>query len=535
MQKYIYLAFLALSPGLLPAQKSGDPGFCADMLKKAKAALNLNDYTRARDYCEAALPLCPGLAADFGVVQEAVNKGIENEKRRARNGEKYAKKLLAESQMASENFVRKFLKSARADMTARRFDDALEKIKTAAELGVLKPDVAQTYLDNADSSLLHLSHRAALESIRGVAGLGILTPEALGRAYWAIADASIFHLEYDVALECQQAIAALGVLKQEAANALLEIAFWHGETGDVGRAAGLLDTVAQLAGKKIDTRQPYRKAIEAFDADAYNMLMERYYPMMTVMVPLEGGEFDMGSDTSRESDEYLHRQEVSSFQMAKYETTWWQYGLFCKATGRDYESPYWGAEGDNPVVNVSWFDAIIYLNWVNTQFGLDTFYIVDMESKRESNRGDYYDVSPNPEAKKGYRLPTEAEWEFAAGEGSQKRTRYAGTDDDEQLEDYAWYGENSEGRTRRVGTRKANALGLHDMSGNVWEWCWDWYGNYQENPEKDYAGPKEEGSGRVVRGGSWLNYPEYCRVAPRYRSSPANRFDSLGFRLVFVP
>lgn len=535
MRKYFYLAFLALAPGLLPAQKSGDPGFCDTMLKKAKAALNINDYTRARDYCEAALPLCPGLAADFGVVQEAVNKGIENEKRRARNGEKYAKELLAERQMASENFVRKFLNSARADMTARRFNDALEKIKTAAELGVLKPDVAQTYLDNADSSLLHLSHRTALESVRGVAGLGILTPETLGRAYQAIADAGILYLEYDVALECLQAIAALGVLKQEAANALLEIAFWHGETGDVGRAAGLLDTVAQLAGKKIDTRQPHRKAIETFDADAYNRLIERYYPMMTVMVPLEGGEFEMGSDTSRESDEYLHRQKVSSFQMAKYETTWWQYSLFCKATGHDSESPDWGKDGDNPVVNVSWFDAIFYLNWVNTQFGLDTFYIVDMESKREGNWGDYYDVSPNPKAKKGYRLPTEAEWEYAAGEGSQKRTRYAGTDDDEQLEDYAWYGENSEGRTRRVGTRKANALGLHDMSGNVWEWCWDRYGVYPENPDKDYAGPKEEGTFRVVRGGSWNGYPGRCRVANRNRGDPDGRGNSIGIRLVFVP
>lgn len=533
MRKYFYLSFLALAPGLLPAQKSGDPGFCDTMLKKAKAALNINDYTRARDYCEAALPLCPGLAADFGVVQEAVNKGIENEKRRARNGEKYAKELLAESQMASENFVRKFLKSARADMAARRFNDALEKTKTAAELGVLKPEVAQTYLDNADSSLLHLSHRTALESIRGAAGLGILTPEVLGRAYWANVHPSILHLEYDVALEFLQAIAALGVLKQEAANALLEIAFWYGEAGNAERAAGLLDTVAQVAGKKIDTRQPHRKVIEALDADAYNKLMERYYPVMLVKV--EGGAFEMGSDTSRESGEYLHQQEVSSFQMAQYETTWWQYGLFCKATGRDSESPNWGKDGDNPVVNASWFDAIFYLNWVNTQFGLDTFYIVDMESKREGNWGDYYDVSPNPEAKKGYRLPTEAEWEYAAGGGSQKRTRYAGTDDDEQLEDYAWYNENSEGRTRRVGTRKANTLGLHDMSGNVWEWCWDWYGNYPENPDKDYAGPKEEGSNRVVRGGSWISLPEYCRVARRGGSHPDDRLNAFGFRLVFVP
>lgn len=533
MQKYIYFAFLALAPALLPAQKSGDPGFCTEMLRKAKAALNKNDYTRARDYCEAALPLCPGLAADFGVVQEAVNNGIENEKRRARKGEEDAQKNLAERQKANEDFVRKFLKTARADMAAGRFDDALEKIKTAAELGELKPEVSQTYLANADSSLLRRSHRTALESVRGAASLRISTREALGRAYWAIANTSILHLEHDVALECLQAIAALGILKQETANALLEIAFWHGEAGDARRATGLLDTVARIAGQKLDTRQPHRKAIETFDADAYKKLMERYYPVM--LVPVGGGAFEMGSDTSRESTEYLHRQEVSSFQMAKYETTWWQYGLFCKATGRDYSSPRWGADGDNPVVNVSWFDAIFYLNWVNTQFGLDTFYIVDMESKREGSWGDYYDVSPNPDAKKGYRLPTEAEWEYAAGGGTQKRTRYAGTDDDEQLRDYAWYDENSEGRTRRVGTRKANELGLHDMSGNVWEWCWDRYGYYQENPEKDYAGPKEEGSYRVIRGGSWYDFAEYCRSANRYGDGPVNRNYSLGFRLVFVP
>ncbi|HRI62179.1 MAG TPA: formylglycine-generating enzyme family protein, partial [Saprospiraceae bacterium] len=324
------------------------------------------------------------------------------------------------------------------------------------------------------------------------------------------------NLRYEDALQKIKAAASLGALKPEVAKAYLEIAFWYGETGNAQRAKNILDSAALVVSKKIDSDQPHRKAIESFDPGMYAKLMERYYP---VMVQVEGGIFDMGCDPEKRCKD-LHKQEVSSFQMAKYETTWWQYLLFCKATGHEYESPGWGTEGDNPAVYLSWYDAVKYCNWVSKQLG---------ETEAISEKGDgKYSMS----LRGVYRLPTEAEWEYAAKGGSRAdNTIYSGSND---LDSVGWYSDNSGSRARAVGQKKANGLGLYDMSGNVWEWCWDWYGDYKPNSEKDYKGP-DNGSLRVIRGGSWLLPAGYCRAAYRDLNSPDSRYNYFGFRLVFVP
>ncbi len=132
----------------------------------------------------------------------------------------------------------------------------------------------------------------------------------------------------------------------------------------------------------------------------------------------------------------------------------------------------------------------------------------------------------------GYRLPTEAEWEYAAKGGRRHDTTiYSGSND---LDAVGWYDDNSGYHSCAVGKKSANALGLHDMSGTVYEWCWDWYDDYKMDPEKDYKGPPD-GSGRVVRGGSWRNDAGYCRAANRSSSNPGLRDSYIGFRLVFVP
>ncbi len=343
------------------------------------------------------------------------------------------------------------------------------------------------------------------------------------------ADRDILNLRYEDALKKVKAAASLDALKPEVAKVYLEIAFLYGEIGNTERAHCIFDSTMLVVNKKIETAQSHRKAIEAFDSCTYTKLMERYYP---VMVHVDGGTFDMGCAPGEKCGD-LHKQKVSTFQMGKYETTWWQYYLFCRATGHKYESPGWGTEGDNPVVNVNWFDSALYLNWVNKQFGLDTFYI--MENKRKGGYGDYYDVTLNPNAKRGYRLPTEAEWEYASKGGNRPdKTVYSGSND---LDLVGWDDENSGSRTRAVGKKQANALGLYDMSGNVWEWCWDWYDSYKTNPEMDYRGA-DRGSLRVFRGGSW--YPvvfgaESYRTVFRFNSDPDDRSYDFGFRLVFVP
>jgi len=352
------------------------------------------------------------------------------------------------------------------------------------------------------------------------------------------ADRDILNLRYEDALEKIKGAASLEALKPAVAKHYLEIAFWHGETGNLARAAQLLDTIASYtqnaavaAGIRsfpADTaaaRNRLRDAMKMVDAQHFDSLYtKKYYPDM---VTIPGGKFMMGCDQSKDPDCYdnetPHEQEVRSFQIARTETTVWQFALYCAAENRDiseFLESSWSDPGDNPAVNVSWYDAAEYANWVGRQKG-------EKESIYKNADGEY---SMNMQT--GYRLPTEAEWEYAAGAGAD--WKFAGCNTTEELGDYAWYGENSGGRTRGVGLKKPNPFGLYDMSGNVWEWCWDWFGDYPVNPAKDYAGPGE-GSIRVFRGGSWFNGALYCRASFRNFSSPACRNYAIGFRLASAP
>lgn len=128
---------------------------------------------------------------------------------------------------------------------------------------------------------------------------------------------------------------------------------------------------------------------------------------------------------------------------------------------------------------------------------------------------------------KHYRLPTEAEWEFAARGGTRSQGyKYCGSN---SLASVAWYRDNSSG-THRVGSLSPNELGLYDMSGNVWEWCADWFGSYSSNDQTNPTGPTS-GSYRVARGGSWNDAAWYCRVSDRNYREPSNRYGGLGLRL----
>jgi formylglycine-generating enzyme required for sulfatase activity len=131
----------------------------------------------------------------------------------------------------------------------------------------------------------------------------------------------------------------------------------------------------------------------------------------------------------------------------------------------------------------------------------------------------------------GYRLPTEAEWEYAAKGGNKNYLSYEYSGGD-SVDRVAWYDGNSGGSTHPVGTKQANDLGLYDMSGNVYEWCWDWYGTYGSENQNNPAGPASPGTSRVARGGSWFNEVRGVRLSNRYYGTPSYRLIILGFRLV---
>jgi len=349
----------------------------------------------------------------------------------------------------------------------------------------------------------------------------------------------VLFLNYEQAYGNVQSAAILKAEPTAVAAAALELAFWYGETGDQARSDTMLRTAYALLNKQLDANQTLRDAIESADKKVFDGLMMRYYPLDTVR--LAGGMFEMGCKPGRDDlygcddEEKLHNQPVRGFIVSRHETTWWQYRLFCEAQKHAYEAPDWGTQGDNPAVYVSWYDAVEYANWVSERLGLEAAYTIDKENEDTNNTSKYdklkWIVIPQ-EGSKGYRLLTEAEWEYAARGGQEEA--FAGCNDVSVLGGYTWYDNNSGGRTQAVKGKKPNAHGLYDMSGNVWEWCWDWYGKYPERTQIDYTGPIT-GARRVYRGGSWISDPQDCRVASRSDVGPGFRYDVLGFRLARTP
>jgi len=230
-------------------------------------------------------------------------------------------------------------------------------------------------------------------------------------------------------------------------------------------------------------------------------------------VRVEGGTFQMGTPSGGKNNERpVHTVTVKSFYIGRYEVT-----------QKEWYEVMWNNpsefKGENlPVEKVSWFDAIEYCNRRSIREGLTPAY---------SGSGDNITCDWNAN---GYRLPTEAEWEYAAkgGNGSPGNYTYSGSN---TIGDVAWYGDNSGGRTHPVGTKAANSLGIHDMSGNVYEWCWDRYGGYSSGSQNDPRGASS-GADRVVRGGDWYSIAGYVRSAGRYYNTPSSRYIGLGFRLV---
>lgn len=221
------------------------------------------------------------------------------------------------------------------------------------------------------------------------------------------------------------------------------------------------------------------------------------------MMSVEGGEFTMGAtseQTGYASDELpTHRVTLSSYMIGETEVTQelWQAVMGYKPTsgGNQWSSSY-GLGAQYPAYYISWNDVQEFITKLNSITG-ETF-----------------------------RMPTEAEWEYAARGGNKsKGYLYSGSN---TIGDVAWYTSNS--GTHAVKTKSPNELGLYDMSGNVWEWCSDWYGSYSSNAQTDPTGPST-GSYRVNRGGGWCFKVTYFRVASRYGYTPSSRTYAIGFRL----
>ena len=242
------------------------------------------------------------------------------------------------------------------------------------------------------------------------------------------------------------------------------------------------------------------------------------------MVKVEGGKFLMGSKSDNkiaETDEQKqHEVTLGNFEINKLEVSVWEWKQYCKKTNKKMTAKQpWGIYDNYPITNITWFEAIAYCNWLSKQDGYKPVYSI---------------VGPNVVCDlkmNGYRLPTEAEWEYAAKGGKKtKKNIFAGSNISNEV---AWQQNNSGKRVHAVGTKLMNELGLYDMSGNVWEWCYDWYNKDYYKGENDYnpTGPIR-GEKKSVRGGSWDSKESYLRTSNRISTKPNVTYEFYGFRLV---
>lgn len=238
------------------------------------------------------------------------------------------------------------------------------------------------------------------------------------------------------------------------------------------------------------------------------------YPPTPIFITVKGGSFTMGDTfNTTENNKNLpphllglptHKVKLSPFKISKTEVTVAQYRNYCKATGKEMpDEPKWGWQENAPIVNVSWHDAMDYCEWLSK--------ILNQKIS----------------------LPTEAQWEYAARGGLKSENhKYSGSN---TITKVAWFNDNSDKTTHVVASKQSNELGLYDMTGNVWEWCLDWYNKdyYKNSPELNPENTvKNERQRKVVRGGAWSDFDSFSFINFRNSCKPLDTLNLVGFRVV---
>ena len=270
--------------------------------------------------------------------------------------------------------------------------------------------------------------------------------------------------------------------------------------------------------------KPITLLLSAFAVLTCTSAFSQSIPALPQMVVVEGGSFTLGcgdKDSPCDKDEApAHTVKINTFMMSKYEVSTYEWKLFAAEQKLPLTPTTWKEKGNLPITNVNWNQAIAFCNWLSKKQKLTPVYV---------KVGENYEC--NFEAN-GYRLPTEAEWEYAARGGKKsKGYKFSGAND---MASVAWTKTNSNGMPHAYGTKLPNELGIFDMTGNVWEWCWDWHNadfykmpNNSNNPRGPVNGDK-----KIVRGGSWDSVVSYSRLSNRISSTPETSYAFYGMRLV---
>jgi formylglycine-generating enzyme required for sulfatase activity len=334
---------------------------------------------------------------------------------------------------------------------------------------------------------------AALIQTDAVTREGAFVDQCLDEARYAVLEPFIVALR-EKGVKPERQVDILRRLRQFKHDDLTEVCRELARA-DYSELSALAQEILQRAGVKAD-----HPAIKVAGAPL-ELRVDQETGIACINIP--AGDFEMGSNDGHSDERPAHRVHISKpFLLGKYQVTNQEYQRFLEANPKVQPPDHWNDSQFNdpkqPVVGVSWEDAQIFCRWA------------------------------------GCRLPTEAEWEYACRAGSQQKFCFG--DDDSKLEEFAWFGKNSGGKSHPVGEKKPNAWGLFDMHGNVWEWCQDWFGRdyYQRSPKRDPAGP-QKGEYRVSRGASWFfDVPDDLRCCCRDCGLPGNRYYCVGFRVVCV-
>jgi len=352
----------------------------------------------------------------------------------------------------------------------------------------------------------------------------------------------LYSLKYEQAQVTLQEIFNLNIRRDELRIFLLELLYFWNEVGHEEYVISNLNmlyngnllwstgkTFTQSLLKNPD-RKNVRVLLKGIDIKQFEDLeVQYYYPENSELTFIDDGIFELELEGKKLA------VLIDKYFLSIAPTTFRKYGLYLFATNQESRltnmAPSWRINADHPVINVNWYDAIEYCNWLSHVQGLEKVYDIN-KSTIDPNNNSLEDqlkwlVRENIHAN-GFRLPTGAQWEYAARGGQNSNGfQFAGSID---LREVGWFEENAEYQTHPVNKLKPNELGLFDMSGNVWEWCQDWEDDNEKSLPAGFNG-LEVGSYRVIRGGSWLNIQERCRIDYRNNSlDPDSRNDFVGFR-----
>jgi len=272
------------------------------------------------------------------------------------------------------------------------------------------------------------------------------------------------------------------------------------------------------------------------NAGDYSNIITWEFAVIREMVLVEAGMFTMGDTWGNGyEDETPIHDVILTYELliGKYQVTFDEFDAFCEDANRTKPTDWDWGRSQRPVIGVSWWDAIAYCNWLSERDNLPVAYRLEGDDDEGEMLDAFGNITTDPSQVVGYRLPTEAEWEYAARGGPDDSDfEYSGSDAPDEV---AWYRENSHnedaGRitTWPVGLLSPNALGIHDMSGNVQEWCGDFYSAYsREEKTNPFV---NAGTERVLRGGSFFNIARIVRVAYRNDLDPTQKRDVVGFRI----